>query len=94
MNCSITPGQVFFVQALDAGQMFPKRLHQAGGQDGEAVMRIFGVADDKLAVVEIDIFDAQLEAFVEAQSAAVENLGHQFCDAAHLGQDFLDFGAA
>lgn len=56
-------------------------------EDGEAVVFAFSVTDDDLAVAEVYVFDAEAEAFHEAQSGAVEDLGHELGDVFEVGDD-------
>lgn len=94
MNRAVAFGEVFVVNPLDAGEMFFERVNQTGWENREAVVAAFGVADNDLAVFKINVFDAQLDTFHEAQSAAVEYLRHEFVRTCHFRYDALCFGAA
>jgi len=66
---------------------------EAGGEDREAFVVAFWFADEDLAVVEVQIFDPQAEAFHEAQAAAVEELGHELVFAGEVAEDQAGFVA-
>lgn len=77
-------------------------------QNGEAVILApstgsvhrFAGADDDLVIAKVYVpsttlragFDAQAQAFVEAQAAAIQDFGHQARSAAHLINDRQGFG--
>jgi len=56
------------------------------GQD-DAVLLAFAVADGDSEVGQVQVFDAQAEAFHRAQTAAVEELGHQEVRAGEVAED-------
>lgn len=74
-------------------QVFTKGGLDGFGEDGDAVFGAFAVADDDLVLGEVDVFHAQAEAFVEAESGAVEDLDDEEGNPGELGQDALDFCA-
>jgi len=79
--------QVGLVDALDGFDLPAQVGDEGGGQDGGAVVFAFSVADEDLAVAEVDVFDAQAHTFHQAQAAAVEELGHELGRTAHFGDD-------
>ena len=85
-------GQVFLVKFPNALDLFAQGGNDAGRQGGRAVICAFAIANDDLAVVEIDVFDAQAQAFHQTQSAAVEYLGHEQVDSGELVEYGFDFG--
>lgn len=75
----------------DVAQVASERGDDGFGQDGGAILEAFGLADDDLPVSEVEIFEAQADAFHEAQAAAVEELSHQKVGAGEVLEDGLDF---
>lgn len=61
------------------------------GEGYGAVVFALAVADDDLAVGEVYVFDAEAHTFHEAEARAEEELGHEFGDAVHFGDDFEGF---
>ena len=82
-----TFGEVLLVGGLHLEDVPAQGGNEAVGEHGEAVVAAFAVADDDLVVVEIHIFDAHAETFHKAQSAAVEDLGHEFVNAVEAGDN-------
>lgn len=91
VDCAEAVLQVFLVDQFYVLDMKPKGLMQAVGEDGEAVIFSFSVADDDLAVVEVDVFDAEAHGFHDAESAAVHDLGDEFGCAGEAGDEAFDF---
>ena len=60
-------------------------------KDGEAIIFPFSIADNDLAVVEVDIFDTEAHGFHDAESAAVHDLGNEFGCAGEAGYKAFDF---
>ena len=65
------------MQAPHAPQMFFERRDELFGQHADAVFRAFAVAHDDLPVAEIQIFNAQPQAFFQTQTRAVKQIRHQ-----------------
>ena len=86
--------KVFTVHDLDAGKMLLEGLAKGVRQHGDAVFVTFAVADDDLAASEVDIFDAQAQAFHKPHAGAVEKLGDQLSRSLHRGKNPLNFGFA
>ncbi len=70
--------QVFLVDKFYVLNVKMEGLVQALREDGEAVIFSFSVTDNNLAVVKVDVFNAQAHGFHDSQSAAVHNLSNQF----------------
>ena len=49
-------------------------------KNGDAIFHAFGIADNDLPVVEIDIFNPERESFGKAQSSAVEEQAENTID--------------
>ena len=64
-----------------------KQGDDAFGEGNGAVAFAFSIADDDLVVGEVDVFDAESEAFHEPEPGAEEELGHQFGSAVHVLDD-------
>lgn len=84
--------EVGLVDALDGSDLALEVGDEGVGEDGDAVVFAFAVADDDLAVAEVYVFDAEADAFHEAESAAVEDFCHELGDAAHVGDEGAGFG--
>ena len=85
--------EVLGVEDADLRQMFGQRLFEASGEHGEAVLLAFAVPDGDLVHFEVNIFDAEAQAFHEKQTRPVEKGGHEVGCAVQGVQDRLDFGA-
>jgi hypothetical protein len=84
-------GEVFFVQNFDAGEVFAQGRFENFRQEGDAVFIAFAVADDDLVEVEIDILDAEAEAFHEAEAGAVKEFGEELVGAGHGCKEAVGF---
>lgn len=83
--------QVAVVPVAGALQLLLQRWDGALGEDGDAVFVSFAVAHDNQVLGEIHIFDAQPEAFKQAQPTAIEQLADELIDAGQAGDDLLGF---
>ena len=83
--------EVGLVEALDGLYLALEGGDEGVGEDGGAVVLPFSVADGDDAVAEVDVFDAQADAFHEAEAGAVEDFGHELGDAGHFGDDGAGF---
>lgn len=84
-------GEVFFVEELDAFDVLSEGGDHAVGQHGDSVVASFSVVDKDAVVVEVYVFDAQAEAFHEAESGSVHDLSHEFVGRFHGGDDGAGF---
>ena len=57
------------------------------GTRGDAILIAFGIAHDDGAAFEVEILDAQAQAFEQTQPTAVEQLGLELVDARDLRDD-------
>ena len=76
---------------FDLLKMEAQGLEQDVREHGEAVILPFAIADDDLAVGEVQILNAQAKDFHQAESAAVHDLSHYFVDPVHLCDHFFGF---
>lgn len=83
--------EVGLVDALDGLNLTLEVGDEGVGEDGDAVVFAFAVADNDLAVAEVYVFDTEADAFHEAQSASVEDFCHELGDAAHVVDDGAGF---
>jgi hypothetical protein len=79
---------------VDAFEVILEGSVETGGENREALVVAFRFADEDLVVLEIEVLDAQAEAFHEAQAAAVEELGHELVFAGEVAEDEADLVAA
>ena len=91
INFTKAIGEIFLVQDFHAGEVFLKLGFDRGRQNGDAVFVSFAIANDDLVEVEIDIFDAEAEAFEQTKAGAVEKFGQQLVGARQGGNDAVDF---
>jgi len=87
---AVALGQVLLVQAPDLLKMFLEGFDQRLGQDGNVVLLAFAVADGDSAVSQVQVLDAQAEAFHQAQTTAVKELGDEEVSAGEVGGEGLD----
>ncbi len=80
---------VLFSYLLDVGS---EGSVEGGGQDGETVLAAFAVTNGDLSGFEVEVFDAELEAFEEAKTRAVEQGSGEVFFSLELGEDGGDFG--
>ena len=92
VNFAEAIAEVGLVDALNGLYLPLEGWDEGIGEYGEAVVLAFAVADDDVAVAEVDIFDAEADAFHEAQAAAVEEFCHELGDAGHFCDDCDGFG--
>lgn len=83
--------EVGLVDALDGSDLALEVGDEGVGEEGDAVVFAFAVADDDLVVAKVYVFDAEADAFHEAQSASVEDFCHELGDAAHVVDDGAGF---
>jgi len=65
------------MQFLDSYKVALERPDEPLGQKGDAFPHSFGLAHRDLTVTEVDVFDAQAQAFEQAQAAAVKQMDHE-----------------
>ena len=87
VNLSEAGGQVFVVKEADAFDLALKGRDERIGHGGDAILFAFAVTDGDGFVLEVQIFDAQSDAFHEAQAGAVQDLRHEFVCATELVED-------
>ncbi len=83
--------EIPLVLEADAFEMTGEVGLEDPGQQGHSVFSAFAGSDDELACVEIDVFDAEVGAFEQAQAGAVEQRCHESGDGIELVEERLDF---
>lgn len=91
VNFAEALGEVFLVNDADGFDLQAQGVAQAFGKGGNAVVLAFSITDDDLVVAEVDVFDAQAQAFHQAQARAIEQLGHEPGNAVHAVEDGAGF---
>ena len=86
--------EVGLVQLADVEQVIGEGGDEAFGEDRDAVLQPLAIADGNLKEVEIEVLDAQAQAFHQAQTAAVQEAGEQEVRPGQVGEQALDLGAA
>lgn len=66
---------VFFIDEADSGEMFLKRGFEGLGKHRHPVFGSLAVADEDLVAREVDVLDAEGEAFHEPESGSVHESG-------------------
>src|SRR6185295_5392760 len=89
----ISPGAVVIEQLADSLQMDREHFVQGVGQDGDAILPSFAVPHHDLAVFQIEILDAQPQAFRYPQARAVQQARNDARCAAETAEHPLDFRA-
>ena len=96
--------EVLLVEEGDGFDLGLESGDEGFGEDGDAVVFAFAVADGDLEAIEIYVFDAQAHTFhtctcaalrrkcrCDAQAAAVHDLADEFVDACEVFEDAFDF---
>ncbi len=83
--------EVFVVRFSDMLDLFFEGGGKAVGQDSDPVFAALAVSDGDLALFEVDVFDAQAEAFHEPQAASVQQACHEVVDPGEGIEQRLDF---
>ena len=76
-GAAIPLAQVVVVDIFDMLQMFLQERQEGLREYGHPILAAFAIPHDDLALLEVDVLDAQAEAFHQPQAAAVEQFGHQ-----------------
>jgi hypothetical protein len=71
-----------------------QRRIEDSGQHGHPVLASLGFPNDELTPLEREVLDPQAQGLHEAQSAAVEQVGHQPGGALQLRQERAHLGTA
>ncbi len=90
MNRAMPLAQVTLVDQACSLQMIFDHGDDGFREQCDAILRTFPIAHSQVALIEIDVLDAQAYAFRDAQTAAVEQLGHDVVSALDAGQQALD----
>ena len=87
VDFAVAGGQVFFVEEAGAFDLAAQVGDDGFGEGGDSIFFAFSVTDGGGFVFEVEVFNAQAEAFHEAQAGAVEELGHEFAWSGHVVDD-------
>ncbi len=94
VDATLASLEVALVQGVHSFEMVLEGPPEAFGEDGDPLAEAFPVADDDMAVAEIDIFDAETDAFHEPEPGSVEEFGQKAVVAFHLVEDGVGFGGS
>ena len=87
VNLAVLLGEIFGVELGGADELLLERVDQGCREDGVAVLPAFAVADEELPAGEIEVFDAEADAFHQPQTGAVEEAGHELVLTGHRRED-------
>ena len=62
---------------VDGLEVVAQEGPELDGEEGDAVFATLRIADEEVAGVEVDVFDAEARAFEEAKAGAIEELRHE-----------------
>jgi hypothetical protein len=93
MGAAVALLDIVPVEGPDAIDLLAQGFFQGAGQQGDAVLRALAVADDEMALAEVDVLDPEAEAFQQSEAGAVEQAGHQSIRAVELVEDGADLVA-
>lgn len=84
--------QVLMMEFFNLLDVSEQLLVEIPGQDGSPVLATLAASDEDKILAEINVLDAETDAFHETQAAAVEDSGHQGMFTLHGSQQTLDLG--
>lgn len=84
-------GEVLLVNGLDVLKVAVQRSDEGGWKRGDAVSAAFAIANDDLVVGEVYVFDAEAQAFHDAQAATIHELCGEFIDTLQVVDDLSGF---
>jgi hypothetical protein len=87
-------GKILLVEGANEVDLACEGLDEALREDRDAISAGLCIAHEDLAQAEIDVLDAQADAFREAEAASVEELGHEAMGRREGVDEASDFGAA
>lgn len=90
IDCAVAIVQILPVDQPDPLEVFLEGLDEGIGENGDAVLCAFSVADEDDMLVEVEVLHAEADAFHEAEAGAVEEFGHQLVGAGEAGDDAED----
>jgi hypothetical protein len=89
-HLSVACRHVALVQQRHPTDLFLQILDQAIGQGDDPVPAALPVPDQNAAIAEVDVFDAQANAFHQPEARTVQEGGHQPARTFELGQYLQD----
>lgn len=87
---SESAGKIRAMDTADAIEMHLQGLDKGGRKHGNAILHPFAIPDGDLPAIEIQILNPQAKAFHQAQSAAIEQAGHNLIIRRKDGKQFPD----
>jgi ribose 1,5-bisphosphokinase PhnN len=75
IHAAVAFRQVAVVKVAHSAQMCSQRIEQRPRQQRDTILLSLAVADRKFAPVEVDVLDAEAQAFHQPESAAVAEAG-------------------
>jgi hypothetical protein len=92
-DAGISLEHIAFIELVDSFEVEFEGGNEGSGEHSDAILVSFAGLDGDSMEVEVDVFDTEVYAFVEAEASAVEEVGHEEVIAGEVGEDFLDFRA-
>ena len=93
-NPAESVGEIAVMDLLDGPEMFAERRLEGFGEHRRSILRAFSAADHDLVTIEIDVLNAEVQAFTEAETGAVHELRGEPRIGFEMGQHRADFVAA
>lgn len=93
IDAAVSLGEVASMEGLDAIHLPAQGLFERAGQEGDAILPALAVADEDVALAEVDVLDPEPEAFHQPQPGSIEEAGHQPGRAVELIEDGVDLVA-
>jgi len=83
-------GEMVFMDQLNPAQVDLERLDQAFWEHRDPVLLALSIPDEDQAILEIEVFNAQANAFRDPEPTAIEDFRHQLVEASHKSDHLLD----
>ncbi len=90
-NTAAPVSKVGVVKNLRLLELLPQRCLRSHREHCAPVAVAFGTSHDDLETVQIEVLDAEIEAFIEAQPSAVEEEPNETIDPLETSQNSGDF---
>lgn len=92
LDAAEAAGEVFLLEDADFLQVLLQFGLERFGEHGAAVFVALAFADGDFVSFEVEVLDAQAEAFEKAHAGAVEQLGDEEIGVGQLGEEKSNFG--
>jgi len=93
INGAAAVREVLVVEFLNPGEVRLQRAAESLREDGNAFPHTLALSNGNLPISKIDILDAQPETFEQAQTAPVEEVGHDPVISLQMGENGASFGS-